>query len=120
MEYADLPGFNTEALLSTEAEVLSPETLEGEAELAIDLLGLREYDASDAQDLAIARRAIALQVNHQVKLDSGAAFAVTSETRGRRSETYRQAGLRVISPIAANLVYGLLGPDIWPTVKRRR
>lgn len=119
MDYADLDDFGSNGLLSDEVAAWEPGKLEAEAELAIDLLGFRP-DSFSGDDLAVATRAVALQVNHHGALSSGEGFALSSERRGKRSRSFRSAGLRIVNPVAASLAYTLIGGRGWPTVNRLR
>lgn len=118
MDYADLGTFADNGLLTAEATTLTAGQLQAEAELAIDLLGFADASFAD-DDLAKATRAVALQVNHQRALD-GVGFALASDRRGRRSRSFRSAGLRLISPVAASIAYALMGGDDWATVTSLR
>ena len=119
MDYADLTDFADNGLLTDEATALTAAQLQAEAELAIDLLGFADSTFAAGDDLAKATRAVALQVNHQRALD-GVGFALASDSRGRRSRSFRSSGLRLVSPVAARLAYELIGSDDWPTVTSLR
>lgn len=69
-------------------------------ELAEGLLGLEDEDFAELRDQQLAKQAVALQVNRLVAADSDgslvASGAVSSETEGRQSRSYKVADNAVI------------------------
>ena len=103
------------AALDTEGD---PNALDEQAEVAINLLGLRDTAYTDA-DAAAAVRAVAIQVNLQVELGVEG-FAYSSLTRGARSFDSKD---KLIDPRAAAIVATLSiahaggsKGDVWPTI----
>lgn len=116
----DLAGHG---LLSPDAAALSPARLTEHTALAADLLALdaATYDVTETQEQA--KRALALQVSHQVTAEG--ASALQSWSNGGRTRSFRN-DVPLVSPMAAEIA-GLLGalvigsdPDAWPTVRSFR
>lgn len=115
----DLAGHG---LLSAEAAALSPARLTEQTALAADLLGLSE-EGNFVETVEQARRALALQVSHQVTAEG--ASALQSWSRGGRSHAFRD-DVPLISPVAAEIA-GLAGASpigddesTWRTVRSFR
>jgi len=103
-------------LLSERARALAPEELVAQAKLAETILGLEDLDVTaDSAKVARAQMAVALQVNLQLA-SPAEAMALTSQSRGGRSESYRD-GIPLVHPTAASIVRQLMGG---PTFRRTR
>lgn len=90
--------------LSAAAQQLSPARLDNEALAAERLLGL-SGTAFTGADGAVARKAVAVQVNFQ--LLNASRDGIRSEGRGRQSVSYETGA---VSPEALRLVAMVLGP----------
>ncbi|HSV93670.1 MAG TPA: hypothetical protein VLH81_11365 [Desulfobacterales bacterium] len=97
--------------LSAAALALSAERFATEVLVAERVLGLKGSSLA-GDDTEEAKKAVALQVNLQVRLASGEAADVKSESKGRQSITYATMnGVRVaVDSLAQSIVAGLLGP----------
>lgn len=100
----------TEHGLSAAAQALDASRLATEVLVAERVLGLKGT-AFTGDDATEAKRAVALQVNLQVRLASGSGDVV-SETKGRQSVTFSMVnGVRVaMDTVAMSIVASLSGP----------
>ena len=94
-------------LLSEEAAHLGKEAIDAQADIAEAVLLLDDTDFQEGDSRrAIATLAVVRQVNYQVATGS-AAFALSSESEGDQSRTYRDGGgrgtLAVVDPVAWRL-----------------
>jgi len=115
----DLAGHG---LLSADAAALSPARLTEQVALAADLLGLDDEERWTGE-VERAKRAIALQVSHQITADGASALA--SWSRGGRSVSFRN-DVPLIAAAAAELA-GIIGSTVagsdgegWGTVRSFR
>lgn len=88
-------------LLSPDAGALGATALQAHTDLAADLLGLDDdsFEAATEKE-AKAKRALVLQVNHQVTGEG--ASALKSRSTGARSKSYRDL-VPTVDPTAAKL-----------------
>ncbi|HSW29291.1 MAG TPA: hypothetical protein VLH75_07315 [Longimicrobiales bacterium] len=103
--------------LSTVAQALDADSLETEVLVAEEILGLTGSSLT-GDDALKAKRAVALQVNLQVRLASGEAADIRAQSKGKQSITYATVnGVRVpVDATAQAIVAGLLGPKLQSTV----
>jgi len=97
--------------LSAAAQALDSTRLANEVLAAEEVLGLRGSSLT-GDDASKAKLAVARQVNLQVRLASGEAADVKSESKGRQSITYATVnGVRVaVDSLAQSIVASLLAP----------
>lgn len=95
-------------LLSDAAGRLSPDELDQHSALAEDLLDLdgTTFSGSSAEK---ARRAIALQVSHQVRIPGEFAFAESETDAVGQRVRYRGRAEAVLSPAAERIAANLTG-----------
>lgn len=95
-------------LLSAAAQLLDADVLALHTVIAEELLGLSGTEFVDADEIAKATLANVLQINYALTLPSDIGY-VKSETRGKRSVTYRDNVLPLVDSSALALAEGLLG-----------
>lgn len=96
--------------LSAAALALSPERLQNEASAAERALGLKGTSFSDAADISDAKKAVALQVNLQIRTIEGR--ELVGEQKGdqsKRWERTNKADQVSVDPLAEEIVDQLLG-----------
>jgi hypothetical protein len=107
-------------LLSAQAQALSSEVLDAHAELARGLLRLDGARFSK-EAYPLARTAVALQVNHQVRKElEPAVYMEKTWSRGQRGKTYRDEILAVLDPSAMDLANLALGGQAYGQPLRSR
>lgn len=95
------------ALLSAAASALSAELLALHTVIAEEVLGLAGTDFTDQDDIDKATLANVLQVNYALTLPDDIGY-VKSETRGKRSTTYRDTVLPLVDATALTFAEALL------------